>query len=79
MSKDSGRVDLSWNIDRNGKTPKLNFQWKELDGPPVKQQRTTGFGSKLIREGLPKAKVDYRFPPTGVECDIELPLPEGRA
>lgn len=76
LANDIGRIEIDWKVDGDN-TPNLRFRWREIGGPPVKEPSSTGFGSVLIRAGVPKAKVDYRFPSTGVECDIELPLPKG--
>jgi PAS domain S-box-containing protein len=45
LSQPEGRVDLSWEIDAEGK---LIIQWAESGGPPVVEPSTRGFGSTLI-------------------------------
>jgi hypothetical protein len=37
--------------------------------PPAKD----GFGSWLIQNGLPNAKIELTFPETGVVCTVTLP------
>ena len=53
-------------------------------GPNATGRRCTppsrkGLGSKLIERGLPNADIDWRFPPDGVVCVIELPLTARKA
>ena len=54
----------------------LTVQWQGRDGPPVVKPKAAGFGSSLIENGLPNAKVRLEFNPGGVVCTIELPMPE---
>jgi two-component system CheB/CheR fusion protein len=42
----------------------------------VVEPEVAGFGSSLIKKGLPNAKLRHEFRPEGVTCTIELPLPE---
>jgi two-component system CheB/CheR fusion protein len=76
LSNGTGWVELSWHAKADGAAPVLTILWREHGGPPVQPSGRTGFGSVLIREGLPNAKVRLETPPEGVACTIELPLPE---
>ncbi|HEY8618364.1 PAS domain-containing protein [Phenylobacterium sp.] len=75
-----GRVDVSWWMARSGDGAIMKLLWVESGGPPVKPPTTSGFGSRLIagiaRESGGEARLEYR--PTGVFCEIIVPLPYGR-
>ncbi len=51
----------------------LAIDWIERDGPPVEMPKRLGAGSKLIRNAIPEAAVDYRLERDGVRCRIEFP------
>jgi two-component system CheB/CheR fusion protein len=76
LSNGTGWVELSWHAKADGAAPALTIRWQEHGGPSVRPSGRTGFGSVLIREGLPNAKVRLETPPEGVVCTIELPVPE---
>ena len=69
-----GTVAITWRIvlQRDGKL--LDLVWRENGGPAVSAKRRPGFGTFLIEEGLPDAKVEQRFEPGGLVCQIELPV-----
>lgn len=70
LSVAAGRVDLNWTVE-NGS---VVLNWTERDGPKVAPPSRKGLGSKLIERGLPDAKIDWRLPPTGAVCTIQLPI-----
>lgn len=71
LSQDTGRVGVR--IDRDG--DRLEIQWRETGGPPVRPSPDAGFGSKLISDAIGSAgHVELRFEDHGVECDISLPV-----
>ena len=78
LSAPEGRVEVVWRTDwRGGKTPALEFLWREASGPPVRPPRRTGFGTRLIERGLGQelgAEVRLDYAATGLECQIRLPL-----
>jgi two-component sensor histidine kinase len=81
LSQPSGRLDLSWKTLRNGALPKLRIEWRERDGPAVTAPARRGFGSLLVERGIGadlggQARLD--FAPTGVICEIEVPLANRR-
>jgi two-component system CheB/CheR fusion protein len=73
-SAPTGRVSLNWSLLPGGQTPSLKFVWEESGGPPVKVPTGKGFGSVLVEQGIPQARVKRDFKPTGVVCTIEVPL-----
>lgn len=79
LSKDSGRVIVSWDVADGSNPGRLWFQWQEVDGPRVTRPTRTGFGSRMIERALAQeiggtAEIDYR--PRGVVFMAEGPLPE---
>ncbi len=73
-SAPTGRVSLNWSLLPGDQTPSLRFVWEESGGPPVKAPTGKGFGSILVEQGIPQARVKRDFNPTGVVCTIEVPL-----
>ena len=69
-----GTVAITWRIvlQRDGKL--LELVWRETGGQAVSANRRPGFGTFIIQEGLPDAKVEQRFEPEGLVCRIELPI-----
>jgi len=74
LSGPTGTVSLSWSSLPGKQTPLLKFVWEESGGPRVKPPIDKGFGSVLVEQGIPQAKVKREFKPTGVVCTIEVPL-----
>ena len=76
LSVPNGRVCVTW--DRvNLAGAKLLFDWRELGGPPVAADASSGYGTSLIRDLIPHelgGTVDLVFAPNGVNCKIEIPL-----
>jgi two-component system, chemotaxis family, CheB/CheR fusion protein len=73
-SEPDGRVELSWTKSREDEKPVL-VRWREVDGPPVTRPQRTGFGSRLIKSGLPQSRVRSDFLPDGLVCTMEIRLP----
>jgi two-component sensor histidine kinase len=76
LSSQTGPVRVEWRVKKIEDSPKVELFWREEDGPPVGAPQRTGFGSHLIRHAL-KSKggdAEIRYEPTGVVCQIRLPL-----
>ncbi|MCK2053774.1 PAS domain S-box protein [Methylobacterium sp. 37f] len=79
LSRDAGRVIVSWDVVDGSSPARLWFQWQEVGGPRVSRPTRTGFGSRMIERALAQeiggtAEIDYR--PRGVVFTAEAPLPE---
>jgi len=77
LSNGSGRIGIVWETEGSGPDGHLRLRWKEVGGPPVEEPSQKGFGSRLLERALRGelgAKVDLSFRPSGVVCDIDLPL-----
>jgi two-component sensor histidine kinase len=75
-----GQIDIAWHIASTEKGEQMRLRWQESDGPRVTPPDRKGFGSRLIQLGLAQdldgeARLD--FEPSGVVCDIAMPLPTG--
>lgn len=70
----SGVVELTWRRGERQSRDTLSIVWRELDGPPVITPERTGFGSRLIESGIPRARVRRNFRAEGLECVIDIPL-----
>jgi two-component sensor histidine kinase len=76
-----GRLSVTWNLTGHY----LEITWAESGGPTVSPPTRQGFGTLLIERGLKDSlggEARITFAPTGVTCDMRLPLPElgeGRA
>ncbi len=77
LSGEDGLVDLTWSVDTAGPIPRLALKWRERDGPPVARPERSGFGSRLLTQGLPgelDGTTDLEFDAAGVVCHITAPL-----
>ncbi|WP_426046147.1 sensor histidine kinase [Brevundimonas sp. TWP3-1-2b1] len=75
LSGDQGRVGVTWQTTGDGQ---LRLIWQEHDGPTVAEPRRKGFGSRMIERALGaelQGTANLSFEPTGVVCEIRLPLP----
>jgi two-component sensor histidine kinase len=52
LSNDVGTIDIAWHLSGLTKDSSFILSWVERGGPPVKEPRRTGFGSKVIRDAL---------------------------
>jgi two-component system CheB/CheR fusion protein len=75
LSAAGGKVWLTWDLRQMDGGEVLTVSWREADGPPVRPPSRLGLGSRLIDRGIPNAKVERRFEPTGFTCAIEVPRP----
>jgi two-component sensor histidine kinase len=76
LSVPNGRICITWDkVNLAG--AKLLFDWRELGGPPMAADASSGYGTSLIRDLIPHelgGTVDLVFAPDGVSCKIEIPL-----
>jgi PAS domain S-box-containing protein len=81
LSARSGRVEVTWSVQRTEQGLTLLFDWKERNGPPHKRNRRPGFGSKLIHTVIERqlnGKVLQSFGPKGMEAKLTIPLTHER-
>lgn len=73
LSSPSGTLRLEWGFRPDGADREFQFVWQETGGPQVKPPSKEGFGSWLIQNGLPEAKVSLEYPASGAICTVTLP------
>lgn len=74
LSNDKGHVRISWGRSSQGP---VALRWQEVDGPPVSEPETHGFGTTLIDRSIRyelQGEVTLDYSPTGLICDIVFPL-----
>ncbi len=80
LSTDAGRVSLTWQVEPLSNGSGMRLLWKESGGPLVTPPGRKGFGSRLVERGLAQelnGEVRLVYDPTGVSCEIAMPLPDG--
>jgi two-component sensor histidine kinase len=74
-----GRLSVSWHLTTQGARHYLEINWVETGGPAVRPPTRQGFGTLLVQRGLKDSlggEARITFAPTGVTCDMRLPLPQ---
>lgn len=78
LSGPNGRVSVRWSLIRpRADEPRVELRWMESEGPAVAAAPPRGFGSELIEGAIAhelRGKVQLRFLPQGVLCEISFPL-----
>jgi PAS domain S-box-containing protein len=77
LSITGGHISVNWDCKSNGDRANLSLVWQELDGPTVKSEAQSSYGTNLIRNLIPHelgGKVDLVFASDGVSCRIEIPI-----
>jgi PAS domain S-box-containing protein len=81
LSVRSGRIEVTWSVQRTEQGLTLLFDWKERNGPRQKRNRRPGFGSKLIHTVIERqlnGKVLQSFGPKGMDAKLTIPLTHER-
>ncbi len=73
LSSQDGALRLEWDFVQEGPDRVFQFTWCESGGPKAAPSSKEGFGSWLIRNGLPDAQVALEFPEDGAICTITMP------
>jgi two-component sensor histidine kinase len=76
LSAPDGVVRVDWGIEDIDGQPSFVLRWREEGGPPVVEPVSKGFGTRLIRAGLPgaPASVVLEFHPDGLHCQLSADL-----
>jgi two-component sensor histidine kinase len=73
LTRPEGRVALRWSAQEG----QLQLVWRESGGPQVVPPARTGFGSRLLEDGLVHdldAHTELEFAADGVRCSITAAL-----
>jgi len=80
LSNEAGSILIAWMVEQKPDGERLILRWQEQDGPPVTPRVRQGFGSRVIERRLARelqGKVTLEFPPEGVVCTMDVPVPRG--
>lgn len=75
LSNAGGSVIISAAIEASKE--RFSFTWKETGGPCVQTPTRTSFGTRLIEQGFVgelRGKAHLSFEPSGVVCNLDIPL-----
>jgi two-component sensor histidine kinase len=76
LSDAEGRVFVDWSV-ANQTNRRLTIEWRELDGPPVRQPTRRGFGSRLIERNVRHdlaGETKLTYATDGFRAEISIPL-----
>ncbi len=74
LSQPGGKLDVHWKLLSEDL---VRVEWSEHGGPPVKQERSRGFGTDLIERIVAQElrhPVELDFDPKGVRCVLLIPV-----
>jgi two-component sensor histidine kinase len=75
LTTPGGRVDIETKVAHGSGT--FHFKWSEKGGPAVSEPARRGFGMLLIEKGFAEqfsGATRMQFKPSGVVCEIDVPL-----
>jgi PAS domain S-box-containing protein len=81
LSRSKGQLDLRWSVSRMDRGMTLAMEWIEKNGPPVRQPRRTGFGTRLIDLVIQRqlnGEVTRTYSLKGMAVKMLLPLTRER-
>ena len=81
LSRQQGRLELSWSLARAEPGRALIFNWVERGGRPARRSRRRGFGSRLISlviERQMNGKVERNYGRAGLAVRMSIPLTHQR-
>jgi two-component sensor histidine kinase len=72
LSSDTGKITVSWTVERSGSGFLLKFKWQESGGPAVAAPQRRGFGTHLLKSVFSEVRLEYHV--EGLRCEIDVPL-----
>jgi PAS domain S-box-containing protein len=81
LSTRTGRVEVTWQVQRTDLGLTLVLNWREREGPAPKRQRRTGFGSRLVTMVIERqlnGTVQMTYGPDGLDVQLTVPLTHER-
>lgn len=83
FSRESGRLQVRWNVEPRDGQPWLILDWTESGVPIVDAApRHRGFGAELVSRRIPyelRGSGDFELRPGGLHSHIEFPLIAGES
>ena len=76
LANEVGKICVSWSFEPQAGNSRLQFDWREENGPPVTKPAQLGFGSRLLRSLAGQSGASYvsDFAASGFQCQLTLPL-----
>lgn len=68
----TGYVRLSWSVEDG----KFRLVWKDVDGPPCRDPKRSGFGTRMLRRALAAelgGKASLHYEPDGLRYEVTAP------
>ena len=81
LSRPKGLLELTWTVSHTERGMTLTLDWVEKNGPPARQPRRTGFGSRLVSlviERQLNGEVHRTFSRDGLAVHMVVPLTHER-
>ena len=69
LSTPDGWVEFAWTASKDGI---VELHWREQDGPPVKEPKRLGMGSRILSMRSPAASFAIDYASEGVRCEMKL-------
>jgi PAS domain S-box-containing protein len=73
LAAKSGHVAIAWRAE----AARLDWTWREFDGPAVSPPQRRGFGLRVIEAGFRdqlRGSIEMSFAPPGLVCAVDVPL-----
>jgi PAS domain S-box-containing protein len=80
LSVPNGCLGVRWAVSRGPAPPRLEIDWRENGGPPIRPPTRKGFGSRLFERAIRQelnGESEVAYTPDGLRCRIEIPMPRG--
>ena len=74
LADGKGWIEFKWRKIDGEKGETVEVTWTERNGPKVRSPAKLGFGSRLIGDAIPGARIKHEFLSNGVRCTVEFPL-----
>jgi two-component system CheB/CheR fusion protein len=77
LSREDGRVGVSWRVEQRRKDRRLRLLWVERGGPDVGELGEKGFGTRLIERACTyelEGEVELDYAREGLRCEVLFPL-----
>jgi two-component sensor histidine kinase len=81
LSSRTGRIEVTWQVQRTDLGLTLVLNWHEREGPAPKRQRRAGFGSRLVTMVIERqlnGTVQMAYDPDGLDVQMTVPLTHER-
>lgn len=77
LSNEAGVINISWTAGDTPPDVRFELDWVELDGPPIQEPSSRGFGTRVVKDLLESsldAEVDLTYPASGLRWHLTCSL-----